>query len=262
MDIKSIRALMNLGLTQKESRVYLAALELGDGTVQDIAKKSGLKRTTIYPILEKLQKSGLAYQTKSKNRTHFTAEDPEELLKTFKNKISNFETNLAALLAFRNRSAKKPKIYFFDGAEGFKKIWQFILRPETKEYLIMTDPREMLSFVKKGYITGKIIKEKVRLGVKSRQIVASSEYAKEIVSKDRFENRVSKILPHIYKIPFTTIIFGGRVALISPHLENMILLIESDDFAKTQQSVFEALWNLLPERKQKAGVSEDYPAYR
>lgn len=239
---------MGLGLNQKEAMVYLATLELGNGTVQDIAKKSRLKRTTIYPILETLKKEGLIYQTKSKKRTYFTAEDPNELLKIFKSKLSKFEANLAVILATQNKSAKKPRVYFFDGAEGFKKIWQLLLRPETKEYLIMTDPREMLSFVKKGYITGKIIKDKIRLGINSRQIIASSEYAKEIVAKDRFENRISKILPHIYKIPFTTIIFGDKVALISPSLENIILIIESEGFAKTQKSIFEALWDILPQK--------------
>lgn len=245
MDAKNIKVLIGLGLTQKEARVYLTALELGDCSVQDISKKAGLKRTTIYPILENLKKEGLIYQTKSQGRTYFSAEEPGELLKTFKNRLSAFETNLASLLAMKNKSAKKPRVYFFDGAEGFKKIWQFILRPEFKEYLIMTDPREMLGFVKKGYITGKIIKAKTRLGIKSRQIIASSEYAKEIIVKDRFENRISKILPHIYRIPFTTIVFGGRVALISPQLENMILLVESEEFAKTQKSIFEALWDRL-----------------
>jgi len=103
----------------------------------------------------------------------------------------------------------------------------------------------MLGFVRKGYITGKIIKEKIKLGIKSRQIIASSEYAKEIIAKDKLENRASKILPHIYKTPFTTIIFGNRVALISSIQENMILIIESAEYAKTQKSIFEALWDRL-----------------
>lgn len=38
--------LKELGLADKEARVYLASLELGSDTVQNIAKKSGVNRAT------------------------------------------------------------------------------------------------------------------------------------------------------------------------------------------------------------------------
>lgn len=231
-----------LELNQKEARIYLALLELGEAAVQDIAKKSGLKRTSIYFIIEDLKKKGLVYETKSKKHISFVAEDPKNALKNKKHKLEIFEKYIGNFAVLANKNFKKPHVFFFDSANGFKKIWEILFASDIKEYLIMTDPREMLGFVQKGYITGKIIKEKIKLGIKSRQIIASSEYAKEITAKDTQENRVSKTLPHIYKIPFTTIIFGNSVALISPQKENLILLIESEEFSKTQKSVFEALW--------------------
>ena len=110
----------------------------------------------------------------------------------------------------------------------------------------MTDPQEMLGFVRKKYITDTIIKKKVTLNIKSRQLIAFSEYAKEVVRKDKIENRVSKIIPHIYKLPYTTIIFGDTVAFISPAGENVMMLAKSPSFAKTQRAIFELLWSTLP----------------
>jgi sugar-specific transcriptional regulator TrmB len=48
---KDIKLIQNMGFSDKAAKVYLAALELGESTVQTLAKKSGLKRTTIYYVL-------------------------------------------------------------------------------------------------------------------------------------------------------------------------------------------------------------------
>jgi sugar-specific transcriptional regulator TrmB len=44
--------LTQLGLSDKESALYLALLELGQADVADTAKKAGVKRSTAYVLLE------------------------------------------------------------------------------------------------------------------------------------------------------------------------------------------------------------------
>lgn len=242
MDKKYLPFLMIMGLKTRPASVYLAVLKLKDAGVQEISEKAGVKRTTVYTIASDLETRGFIYRRKNKNNISFGAYTPKVIIERLKNGVGVFEKNFEDLPRLEHKVSPKTKILVFENTEGFKKIWETLFRSGVKEYLIITDPREMLGFVEKGYITGKIIKEKNWLGIKSRQIIASSEYAKEIVAKDAKENRISKILPHIYKLPFTVIIFGGFTALISPLLENTILLIESKDFAKTQRSIFEALW--------------------
>ncbi len=53
------KELQNLGLTEKEARTYLASLELGPETAQNIAKKTGINRATTYVQIESLKKRGL-----------------------------------------------------------------------------------------------------------------------------------------------------------------------------------------------------------
>lgn len=245
MDTMIIKLLTDLGFTKEQAKMYRSLLELGEATVAEIAEKSGVKRSSAYYILEQLKKDGVVYETKYKKRTFYVAEKPDELLDKFQKKIDKFSKNIELLRAIENQSIKKPRIYLMDGLEGFKKVWKTIFDSGLKEFQITTDPREFLTFVRKGYITNEIIKKKVASGIKSRQLVAASEYAKEVIAKDARENRISKVLPHIYKIPFTTIIFGDKVAYISAWKENMIFIIESDDFAKTQKSMFDALWEKL-----------------
>jgi len=251
MNNKMIKILTDLGLEDKQSKIYLALLELGEATVQEIAKKTAIKRTGLYFILDQLKKQGFVFQAKIGKRTYYQAENPDELLKQYKYRVEKFGDQLEVLRLLGAKKTKRPRMYFFEGAEGFKKIWQIIFKSGIEEFLIITDPREMHGFVRKQYITGKVIKEKKKLGIKSRQLIAASEYAKEIMADDRKENRESKVLPHTHKIHFTTIIFGNHVALISPHLENIMFIIQSEAYAKTQKSLFETLWELLPEGKSE-----------
>ena len=53
------RELMEIGLNEKEVKVYLASLELGQSAVQAIANKSGVNRATTYFVIEGLTTKGL-----------------------------------------------------------------------------------------------------------------------------------------------------------------------------------------------------------
>ena len=91
-----------------------------------------------------------------------------------------------------------------------------------------------------------MIKEKKKkLNVLSKQLISDSAYARKIISKDSKENRVSKVLPPAYKLPFTEIITESIVAFISPKFSNMIFVVENDGFSTTRKSVFESLWHLV-----------------
>ena len=51
--------LKKFGLTQKEAELYLAGLQLGQSTIQDLVNRSHLKRATVYDLIENLRNQGL-----------------------------------------------------------------------------------------------------------------------------------------------------------------------------------------------------------
>lgn len=59
MDINLAKIFENIGFDQKESKTYLALLELGQGTATKISKQAQLKRAIIYHVLERLKKKGV-----------------------------------------------------------------------------------------------------------------------------------------------------------------------------------------------------------
>lgn len=240
-----VEIVKNLGLSTKSAKIYLSALELGEASVQQLAQASGLKRTTLYYILDELLESGVLVCTKTGKKIYYTPEQPATLLKNTKEKISNFESSIKLLEDKAGHINRKPRVYFLYGSAGFKQTWDMILDTKEKEYRIITEGENFLDYVREKYILDEIISKKKQLGVKSKQLITDSPYAKEIIAKDIKENRVSKLLPSIYKLPFTEIITESIVAFISPRFNNMIFIVENDSFSRTRKSIFETLWQSI-----------------
>lgn len=235
----------NLGLTTKAARIYLAALELGEATVQELAQKSRLKRTTLYYILDELIEAGALIYTKVGKKNYYVPERPQNLLKRAKERIANFEESLQLLEGKMGEKHKKPRVYFLYGSSGFKQVWDIILSTKEKEYRIITQGESFLGYVREKYIIDEIIAQKKKGNVSSRQLISDSIYARKIIAKDSQENRTSKLLPPSHKLPFTEIITESLVAFISPKFDNMIFVVEDIYFSQTRKSIFETLWNLI-----------------
>lgn len=233
------------GLNKKEAKFYLASLSLGMATVAEIAKKSGLKRTTIYSLVDELKEKGIIKQANSRRKNYFIAESPESLLENLEEKTEVLKESLPRLKSLQTESGIKPQVIFYQGQQGFKRIWQEILKSGEKEYLIITSANEFLTFVGEKYINKKIIEEKLKLNIKSRHIITDSLSARKIVSRDKVENRESRIAPPNFPFKATEIIFGNKVAIFTARFENILMIIESEEIAKSRKSCFEIVWQLL-----------------
>lgn len=73
------KELQSIGLDEKEAKTYIATLEIGKGTAQELAKKAGLNRPTTYFVLERLMKMGLVSSLNEEKHQHFIPESPTQL---------------------------------------------------------------------------------------------------------------------------------------------------------------------------------------
>jgi HTH-type transcriptional regulator, sugar sensing transcriptional regulator len=125
MDFTSLK---EAGLTDGEVKVYLALLELGSCTTGPIIEKSGVARSIIYQILEKLIQKGLvSYIVKEKTR-HFQAAEPNKLLDYIDNREKilqenrNKVENLMPQLLLLKKSAKESEVQVFEGFKGIQTV--------------------------------------------------------------------------------------------------------------------------------------------
>ena len=72
--------LHTLGFSTKEATVYVALLELGTGTVTQIARKAGINRTTGYDILDSLAAKGIVNVTGKEPKQESAAEPPKPVM--------------------------------------------------------------------------------------------------------------------------------------------------------------------------------------
>jgi len=72
--------LERIGLTQGESRTYLALLGLGQTTTGPIVEKSGVSTSKTYKILKRLENKGLVSHIIKNNVVHWSPANPERIL--------------------------------------------------------------------------------------------------------------------------------------------------------------------------------------
>jgi hypothetical protein len=180
--------------------------------------------------------------TKRGKKSYYIASEPRSVLARARENLFDFEESIGELEERRHAVYPKPRIYFLYGPLGFKQVWDMIFELPEKEYSLITEGSSFLDFVKEKYIVDEIIKKKKALGVKSRQIIMDSPYAREIVAKDARENRQSRILSPRHRLPFTEIITKKFVVFISPRWDNTLFIIENENFAITRASLFESMW--------------------
>lgn len=84
-------SLYEAGLTEGEVKVYIALLKLGSSTSGPITEESGVSRSIIYNILERLMEKGLASFIIKDKTKHFQASDPNQLKNYLEEKEKKFE---------------------------------------------------------------------------------------------------------------------------------------------------------------------------
>lgn len=237
--------LEQFGLNSKEAKVYLASIESGSASCQEIAKKAGIHRVSTYDILEILSKKGLISETRKGKKRLFVAEDPDKILGDLKNKTGMLEKLMPELQALFGATEIKPKIKFYEGISGFKTIWENVLKileqDKLKEYLLLTPTDLLLEKLQEHFPT--CIPKRIALGVKLREITVSSELAKERKKEvDPKELRTRKTIPSNFGFTTSIIIYGNHVSLLSLEKNIIGLNIENKGIADTFRNFFEFMW--------------------
>ncbi len=89
--------LKEMGMSEKETIVYLSLLKLGSSTASKISKRAKLNRVTTYSLLESLKnKSFVNYSIRSGVK-YFESADPKTFLSSLNEKKENLKSVLPKL---------------------------------------------------------------------------------------------------------------------------------------------------------------------
>jgi len=240
------QTLKKIGLEEKEAKVYLAALELGPTSIQNLARKSTVKRSTVYEMIKNLKKMGLISETTKGKRKLMIASEPENIKKSIAEKGKLLTSILPQLKSISNIGFTKPKIMFFEGKEGIKEIYRDTLKAKSKMALWISPIQDIVETVGEDFLIA-YIDERVKQGIWIKSLHVSNKKVPtyKYLDPKTYEKTLRQVrfTPEDIDIPDTVAIYDNKVAVMSSKKEGFGFIIESEDYMQTMKTLYEVIWN-------------------
>lgn len=252
---KSIKNyLLDFGLTEKEIKLYLTLLKTGPNTIMNLARETGIKRSTTHNNVEELIKKGLVSQTNYGERRMVVAEDPEKLNFLMDQKkwdIKKLEESLGDVIGKITETvpeaaeSTKVDVKYYEGKKNVFKVYQ--------ESLGATEVRSFVNLDKYFETfpnTGDLWYEALEKN-KERElftITQDTALARE-VQVDAHSRYHSRFLSG--ETPFGGVdfhIYDNKIAIIKlDKLNPFAIMIESSIIVGGMVAIHSTLWNMAKE---------------
>lgn len=245
---------LGLGLSPSEIDVFVFLLESGGGLrATEIARKTGVNRTTLYGILKILADRGLISSSEERGVLRFQSIQPHLLVdyvERAKEKLSSDAKRLNRLIpeianARKSYGEEYPQIQFFGGTEGIKQVYEDTLHEGSAMYGFI-NYEAALGLMGEEW-ANYYIQKRTAAGVPAYTIASDNAKAKEMRSKDEAHRRVVKIFPEGYEFDLEIMAYGDKVALVSFDASHpLAIIIKDHGIATTIKTLFKYVDSTLP----------------
>lgn len=256
MQDQLVQVLTNLGLNEKEAKVYLAGMQSGTAVVSEIAQAAKINRVTTYDILEKLKQRGLVSFFTKKKIKYFTVTDPEVVLQEYEKRTDELRRSMPK---FKNLlgETSHPRIRYFEGLEGIKAIYADTLNSST-EILNYSNSHE----IRKNWpnYDNEYVKKRIEKNIYLRGICPKDKEGEMVKSLDHSSNREMRLLPNDqFNFSNEINIYDDKVAIISFKDELIGMIIESVEIANSQRAIFNMCWQFAANLPQESEEIKSQP---
>lgn len=244
-DMNAQESLQHLGLESKEIAIYLAVLELGEATVLEIAKKSGIKRPTAYVVLQNLETKGFVSKEIKGKKILFVPEHPKKLLTEAELKLRELKDVLPQLESLLQKDEDKPRVMIYEGKDQLDRAYDESFTAKG-EVLYMSTLQLSQDVFKRTFRKMDVVV--LSQDYRMRELVDDSEQGRKYVERVKGEYRDVRIIPKQF-LPFEIDvgIFGSTVLVTSLKKEYFTVKLQSAEIAQAFRQLFEAMWKLSVE---------------
>lgn len=238
------KRLSALGLPEKDADVYLALLTAGTATVQEIANKTGINRSSLYVVLDRLMKLGFVNIASNKAVRQYAAAPPERLVLAAKEKaeqstllLQNLATLSPALRSAHKSSRFKPRVEVLEGIAGLQKGFENALASKENEMRVFSSTKDIFQSLPE-YLP-LFVQQRLARGMKMYGIHPDDEASREMVR--RIPNTIDEItlIPkEKFKFPSDLGIYDETIAFMS-HRPPFCVLIQSKEMAEVMKTAFD-----------------------
>jgi len=235
------KELKNAGLDEREVKIYLACLEMGETSVSNLSRKTGIKRTTVYLIIDSLQEKGLLGLIKKGKKTLFVYEDPRKIIEKLEQRKKAVEKIMPELLSLTSLTNKKPRMKYFEGKQAVEEVYLDTLAYPDQEILSWFP--SSLAQTNKEFFNDFYIKERLEKKIWMRAIAPDTMDMKEFFNRDEKELRQTKLISQeIFNTEVGIMLYGKSKTGITSFDEDMGLIIESPKIYRSLKNIFELAW--------------------
>lgn len=248
----SIKILEKAGLTEGESKVYIALLSIGQSSITIIVRKSGVSTSKSYDILNRLEEKGLVSHVIIRGIKYFKAAAPARLVEILEEKDKELEKNIEEikhiipeLIAKQEAKEGKEEAEVFVGIKGLISVFN-----EETEWMRKTNGISYVIGATKGGRAGYQIDEFFkRLQSKRDRLKLKTKFV--------FNEKMRGTFSYLEKSKYCEIKYmaaGSEMTSINIFDEKMVIsvyskqpflfVIKSKDIANDFREYFETLWNI------------------
>ncbi|WP_241263050.1 TrmB family transcriptional regulator [Parahaliea mediterranea] len=249
MTTLKLDALRHLDLDARQVAIYRALLKLGPASIRDIAVEAGINRGTAYETLKQLATKGVVSYFPKGRRRVFQAEDPERLMSLAERKqqalnqaVEQLRSEIIPALKQTQTTFSPGNVRFYEGDDGVELMLRDLLESAGR------DPRRGYSVISTRSLREHLYRpfpnftrQRIERGIRVRVLAVGA-------GGDDAELAERKWLPAAEDTDASYIaIYPPKVALITLAAQNypVVVIIDSQAIAQTQQLLFDTLWNLL-----------------
>src|SRR3989339_271481 len=244
-----VNHLLQLGLSEKEAEVYLAALQLGFCSVQKIAEKAEINRTTAYTHIRNLITRGLIKTEEKNGKAYLVAEKPEKLRhiwQTQEQEIRRRKLTLDLIMpeleSLYSVEEEKISVCKYD-LKDIEMARDFLVSMRS-DFIYSIFNREELKQIDRVNEKDKAYAEKLLESTKLYKgiVIARVKQVNKFLQKLNTENDkvFIKYLPFVkYNIPCEFLIAQKVVTILR---DKEIIIFKDKFFATSMKILFEILW--------------------
>jgi len=236
--------LEKIGLTEGESKVYLALLRRGVSTIGGIIKESGASNSKIYDILDRLNKKGLVGISMINNRKNFEAKNPSrinELIKSKQEEINEVKRIIPELEDSYKYAEPIQESEILQGDKGIKTFTEMILSKMDKgdTFYILGAQKESVGSL--GAYFQEWHKRRAKKGIKCK-ILFNQDLKNRAEERKKTPLTEVKLLPKNIQTPALIDIGKDYVATILFGERPLCVVIKNKKIAQGYLTYFDLLW--------------------
>ncbi len=229
-----------------EAKLYVAALQLGQANVSELAMAAKLPRTAAYPPLKALVKMGLVSPIKEHGKhTRYVATEPKYLETLFNRKRLDLDEALR-LMSITQHSGEEITFRYFEGSGGIEMAADIFLR-ESKTKLWKTfENAQLMQELSGQYRFGKYVEARVKKRIRARVLLSvdePTEWMRTVMAEsNKYLLEFQRVSHKTYPLEASVAVSGEWVLVAVAVRKPFALLIRNDALAKTIESIHDIIW--------------------